>query len=324
MKRLSTLIIVILILVFGGVIWWKVGNRPANSKDTTPQIFVIEKGEGMRSIASDLKSKGLIRDPIVFFLLVKKIPLIGLGIDDKVQAGDFRLNPSMSAYDIAQNLTHGTLDIWVTIPEGVRATEIADILEKSMPTYQPSWINALVANEGYLFPDTYLIPRDANITQIITLLRNTFDNKYSKLKKEQAPAFTNHQILTIASLVEREAKFESDRPMVASVIYNRLEIGMALQIDATVQYILGYQAAEKSWWKRNLTFADLKIASFYNTYTNTGLPPTPIANPGAAAIDAALNPAKTDYLYYLSDANGINHYAKTLEEHNQNVGKYIK
>lgn len=317
MKRLITLIIVLFLLIGGGAVWWKLGTMPANSKDITPQIFVIEKGEGMRSIASDLKNKGLIADPIVFFLLTKKE-----GLDTKVQAGTFRLNPSMSALEIAENLTHGTLDIWVTIPEGKRALEIADILEKNIPTFEDSWRTALASNEGYLFPDTYLIPRDGDINQIITLLRNNFDAKFATL--ENISNRTPHEIVTIASLIEREAKHAQDRPLVSSVITNRLDIGMALNIDATVQYALGYQQKEKSWWKRNLTFDDLKINSAYNTYTNPGLPPGPIANPGLAAIDAAINPAKTDYLYYLSDSDGVNHYAETIEEHNQNEEKYIK
>jgi UPF0755 protein len=292
---------------------------PANSKDHTAQIFVVDKGEGMRKVSNDLKSKGLIKDPIVFFLLTKK-----LGLDTKVQAGDFRLNPSMSAYDIAQNLTHGTLDIWITIPEGNRAAEIADMLQKSIPSYQPSWRSALDANEGYLFPDTYLIPRDATIDQIIALMKNNFDAKYVSLKSGQTSNFTENEVVTIASLVEREAKFAQDRPLVASVIVNRLNLGMALGIDATIQYALGYQANEHTWWKKELTVDDLAVNSPYNSRTNAGLPPTPIANPGVSALEAALNPAKTDYLYYLSDSAGHLHFAKTLQEQNQNAAKYIQ
>ena len=316
MKRLTVLIAILFLVIVGGIIWWKMGTMPANSKDTTPQIFVIEQGEGMRSISSELKNKGLIRDPIVFFLLTKKE-----GLDTKVQAGTFRLNPSMSAYDIAQSLTHGTLDIWITIPEGKRSLEIAEILEQNIPTYEDSWKEELVSNEGYLFPDTYLIPRDGDIAQIVTLMRNNFDAKFAAL--ENTSNRTPNEIVTIASLVEREAKHEEDRPLVASVIINRLSIGMALNIDATIQYALGYQQNEKSWWKRSLTFDDLKINSPYNTYTNPGLPPTPIANPGIAAIEAVINPAETDYLYYLSDSNVINHYSETLEQHNQNKDRYI-
>ncbi|MEX2013250.1 MAG: endolytic transglycosylase MltG [Candidatus Levyibacteriota bacterium] len=316
MKRLIVLIAILFLLIAGGTAWWKLGTMPANSKDTTSQIFVIEKGEGMRSISSELKNKGLIRDPIVFFLLTKKE-----GLDTKVQAGTFRLNPSMSALEIAENLTHGTLDIWVTIPEGKRALEIADILEQNIPTYEDSWRAELASNEGYLFPDTYLIPREANINQIVTLMRNNFDAKFETIRNTSNR--TPNEIVTIASLIEREARHAEDRPLVASVIINRLNIGMAINIDATVQYALGYQQNEKSWWKINLTFDDLRINSVYNTYTNPGLPPTPIANPGIAAIEAAINPAETDYLYYLSDSDGVNHYTKTLEQHNQNVERYI-
>lgn len=319
MKRLTTVIVLIIFLAVGTLAWWRNGTMPANPNDHTSQIFVIDKGEGMRQVSNELKNKGLIKDATVFFLLTKK-----LGLDTRVQAGDFRLNPSMDANAIAENLTHGTLDIWVTIPEGNRASEIADLLEANIPSYQSSWRASLAANEGYLFPDTYLIPREATIDQIIALMKNNFENKYASLQSEQTNKMTKNDIVTIASLIEREAKFASDRPMVASVIVNRLKLGMVLNIDATVQYILGYQASEKSWWKRDLTAADLKINSAYNTYTNAGLPPSPIANPGSAAIEAALNPAKTNYLYYVSDNKGHLHFATTLEGHNANVEKYIQ
>ncbi len=319
MKRFLTLAVFLILTITTTVIWWKNGTMPANSKDTMAQIFVIEKGTGLKEIANKLEVQGLIKNRIVFFLYTR------LGkFEGKIQAGNFRLNPSMSAYDIAQNLTHGTLDIWITIPEGNRATEISDILEKNIPTFNASWKDSLVVNEGYLFPDTYLIPRDAEISQVVTLMKNNFDNKYASLENQKTPRFSQNEIVTIASLVEREAKFDSDRPLVASVIVNRLNEGMALQIDATVQYILGYQPGEKSWWKRNLTFADLKLSSPYNTYLNPGLPPTPIANPGIAAIEATINPAKTNYLYYVSDSKGHLHFASTLEGHNQNVSKYIQ
>lgn len=318
MKRLLTAIILIILVLAGTLVWWKNGTMAANPNDHTPQIFVVEKGEGMRKIANDLKIKGLIKDPIVFFLLTRK-----LGIDTKVQAGDFRLNPSMSAYDVAQNLTHGTLDIWVTILEGNRAGEIADILEKSVPSFKSSWRSALMANEGYLFPDTYLIPRDATVDQVISLMKNNFDAKYTALKNEQTTNLTENETIIIASIIEREAQFTNDRPIVASVIMNRLDLGMSLGVDPAIQYALGYQANEKSWWKKELTADDLKINSPYNTRTNVGLPPTPISNPGETSIKAALNPAKTDYLYYLSDSSGHLHFATTLQGHNANISKYL-
>lgn len=319
MKRITTLIVLIIFIIGGSLAWWKNGTMPANPNDNTPQIFVIDPGEGMRQVSNDLKNKGLIKDATIFFLLTRQ-----MGLDTKVQAGDFRLNPSMNAYEIAENLTHGTLDIWVTIPEGNRAAEIADILEANIPSFEKSWRTSLAANEGYLFPDTYLIPREATVDQVITLLRGNFNKKYESLENNQTNNFSKNEIVTIASLIEREAKYDSDRPLVASVIINRLKIGMALNIDAAVQYAIGYQALEKSWWKKNLTFDDLKINSPYNTYTNAGLPPSPISNPGIAAIKAVLNPAKTNYLYYVSDSQGHLHFATTLEGHNANVEKYIQ
>ncbi|MEK7092776.1 MAG: endolytic transglycosylase MltG, partial [Patescibacteria group bacterium] len=127
--------------------------------------------------------------------------------------------------------------------------------------------------EGYLFPDTYLFPKDTSITQIISIMRNNFNSKYTTLPRTK---LSESKVVTLASLVEREAKLATDRPLVASVLLNRLEIGMPLQVDATVQYVLGYQASEKSWWKRHLSLDDLKINSRYNTYRNAGYPPSPI------------------------------------------------
>ncbi len=316
--RILVTLLLFIVLGFFLFLWWDRGLQPVNTADKTNKIFTVKKGTAIREIANDLKKEGFIRDPVVFFLLIKK-----LGLDGKIQAGDFRLSPSQDAESIAKGLTTGTLDIWVTIPEGKRAEEIADILKEKMPTFQESWRAELDANEGYLFPDTYLIPRDADITVISSLLKNTFEKKYADAltQNPQTPR-TKEQIVIIASMVEREARLAEDRPLVASVILNRLDIGMALQIDATVQYALGYQADTKTWWKKELSFDDLKLVSPYNTYTHNTLPPTPISNPGADAILAVIKPAKTDYLYYISDKQGHNHYAKTAAEHAANIQKY--
>lgn len=315
MKKLLTFFFLLIIFALGFVFWWSNGTSAVNPKDKSEKIFVIEKGKTVREISNSLKKEELIKDPVVFFLLVKK-----LGLAEKIQAGDFRLSPSQTAKQIAENLTHGTLDIWITIPEGKRADEIADILEKNISSYKPDWRAKLNENEGYLFPDTYLISKDAGIQNIISKLRNTFEGKYTSISNPDK--LSKEEIIIIASLIEREAKFAEDRPLVASVILNRLDIGMPLQIDATVQYILGYQKNERRWWKKNLTRKDLDIDSRYNTYKYPGLPPGPISNPGIETIKAVINPAKTDYLYYISDSSGQNHYAKTLDVHNANIRKY--
>lgn len=315
MKKLLVILVLIGVLIGGVVLWWQNGLRPVNSKDKTTRMFTIARGTGIKAIANKLKAEGLIRNPVVFFYYVRQHK-----IDQKIQAGDFRLSPAMSAEQIAKALTMGSEDIWVTIPEGKRAEEIADILEADIPTYNDSWRQELDLHEGYLFPDTYLIPRDATIDQIITLLTNTFEEKYATVTNNTN--LSKAQIVILASMIEREARNDQDRPLISSVMHNRLQIGMPLQIDATVQYAIGYDPGEKTWWKKNLTINDLKIQSLYNTYIRTGLPPGPIANPGLAVLKAAANPANTNYLYYITDRNGINRYARTGEEHNKNIQKY--
>lgn len=316
MKKLLTLILVFAIVVLGLFFWWKNGLSEVNSADKTQKIFVIQKGEGVREIANKLKKERLIKSPVVFFLLIWK-----QGLDRKIQAGDFRLSPSMTTTEIANTLIHGTLDVWVTIPEGKRAEEIAEILKTSTSTYQSFWTDELVKHEGYLFPDTYLIPKDADIDLIITIMKNNFEKKFESITPNKT-GLSKEEIVIVASLIEREAKLDEDRPLVASVILNRLNIGMKLDIDATVQYALGYQENQKNWWKKELTKDDLNINSAYNTYRNQRLPPTPISNPGLAVLRAVVNAPDTDYLYYISDRNGRNHYARTLEEHNKNIIKY--
>jgi len=298
-------------------IWWNNMLLAVNPKNNTPTIFVVNQGDGVREIAYNLRSKGLVRNPIAFFLLIKK-----LGLDKKIEAGDFRLNPSMTAEEIAQTLTHGRLDIWVTITEGVRAEEIAEILKNKIPTHKPFWKDVLVQKEGYLFPDTYLIPKDADIELVVTLMLDNFDKKYTSIEINENSPFSKNDSVIVASLIEREAKFLQDRPLVASVILNRLNINMKLDIDATVQYALGYNQDQKTWWKKNLSLDDLKIGSPYNTYINQGLPPKPIANPGIESLRAAIEPENTEYLYYVSDKTGRNHYAKTFAEHQANINRY--
>lgn len=305
LKRPLFALAVILFLAIVSALWWQVSTSPAKPKVTTTQQFVISKGDGVREIAKKLKDQSLIRDQVAFFLLIKK-----LNIEKNIQAGTFQLSPSMSASDIALALTSGTEDIWITVPEGWRSEEILGYLgAQGFNTEGVDWR----ADEGKLFPDTYRIPKQSSVSAIRALLRQTFDSKTTGLK-------ISSQTLILASMVEREAKFASDRPKVASVLLNRLSLGMKLDIDATVQYALGKPG---NWWPKELSLEDLKVKSPYNTYINAGLPPAPIANPGLSAIQAVINPTQTDYLYYVSDKAGHLHFASTLEDHNANVAKYL-
>lgn len=317
MKKLLILIILILLLYFGFQIWY-INTIKAPDKTNKNQVFfVIKKNEGIRDIGYNLQQKNIIKSSIAFFIYIKLNNL-----DGKIEAGDFRLSPSQTLEENIKTLEHGTVDVWITIPEGLRAEEIADKL-KIIPTYSFIWNKILDVNEGYLFPDTYLFPKDATIKQIISIMRNNFNNKYALAEANQTINLPENQAVIIASIVQREAITQGDMRKVASVLENRLKINMPFQSDVTVEYALGYNSEIKSWWKPNLTNTDLKIDSPYNTYLNIGLPPTPISNPGLMALEAVLNPVKTNYLYYLSDSNGKLHFATTLNEHNANVAKYL-
>ncbi|MCL4397836.1 endolytic transglycosylase MltG [Patescibacteria group bacterium] len=299
MKRLILAGGLLVLLVIGTAFWWKVSLLPVNTSDKTNLTFVVAKGDTVREVSNNLKEKGLIRNQIVYFLLVR------LGLEKNPQAGTFELTPAMSTPEIAKALTFGMEEqVKITIPEGWRSSEIISYLQKQGLSEPVGTWN----EEGKYFPETYLVPRTATIDSVRQLMRQTFDARVASVTPQQ---------LIVASMVEREAKHPQDRPLIASVIYNRLEAGMSLDIDATVQYALGY-------WKQNLTLDDLKIKSLYNTYQNAGLPPGPISNPGLASIQAAINPAKTDYLYYVADKNGVSHFAKTLQEHNANVANYVQ
>jgi len=224
---------------------------------------------------------------------------------------------------ILEKLAHGTLDIWLTIIEGWRNEEIATLLEKEFNFSSQDFLN--VSQSGYMFPDTYAFPKEASAAAVAKIMLSNFQQKFDEnlreaIKKED---LVEEEAIVLASIVEREARYDVDRPMVAGILLNRLRQGMPLQADATVQYALGYQSDSRTWWKKGLARDDLKIDSPYNTYLNIGLPPSPICNPGLATIKAVAYPEKTDYLYYLSDKEGRMHYAKTLDEHNENIRKYL-
>ncbi len=316
MNRLAVFFTIVLVIIAGaGVVWWNHGSGALNPNDTSAKLFVVQSGESLREIAGSLQQNNLIVDTNIFYLIVKQNNL-----ENKLQAGEFKLSASMTPLQIAQTLTKGSLNVWITIPEGKRATEIAQILQAHFPQYTPDWEQKLISQEGYLFPDTYLFPQDVTIDQIISTMRNNFNKKFDSVPTNPDNPFTEKQIVTVASLVEREAKYPEDRPLVASVIYNRLNSGMPLQIDASIQYAMG---TPSNWWPV-LTDSGGNILpnSAYNTYTRTGLPPTPISNPGLSSLAAAIKPNQSSYLYYVSDKNGHNHYETTLSQHNADITRY--
>lgn len=212
----------------------------------------------------------------------------------------------------------------ITLLEGWRVEEMAEKLNTELGIPKKDFL--AVAKEGYMFPDTYFFEEDSSASAVAKKLRATFDLKYdadlqAKIKKL---GLTPAEGVILASIVEREARSYEARKMVASILLKRLRINMGLNVDASIQYILGYQSSEKSWWKRHLSKADLQISSPYNTYIHAGLTPTPICNPSLSSLEAVANAdLNTPYLYYYHDSEGISHYSKTLEEHNQNVANYL-
>lgn len=317
--RLGIFVLVVMVLFVGAWLWWIDGSAPVDPSDKKPVIFVVRRGQGVRDIASNLASERLIRSSTSFFLIVKL-----LGVEKELQAGDYRLNRSMDGRTIARELTHGILDIWVTTLEGWRNEEVATRLAKDLDIPEAEFLK--YAREGYMFPDTYLIPRDATPSAVAKIFVDTFDTKVTKIMRDDAKktSLSFSEVITLASIVEREGRTEQDRPMIAGILLKRLKADWPLQTDATLQYALGYQSYEKSWWKKSLIGEDKKIKSPYNTYIHTGLPPGPIANPGLSSIKAVIYPEDSEYWYYLHDKEGNAHYAKTIEEHEQNIRTYLQ
>ena len=254
-----------------------------------------------------------------------------LGITTTIQAGDYQIPQNLSSQEIDKLLTFGALDIWITFPEGQRIEQQAETLVNKLKTadnekYQfdkQDYIKE--AEEGYMFPDTYLISKDASASAIVKKLRGTFEDKVTKslLGKGLNNGLTENEAIILASLIEREAKTNEERAIIAGILLNRIKDGMALQVDATVQYAKGYDESNKTWWP-GITQEDYtSVKSPYNTYLYTGLPPAPISNPGLDSIRAAAEPISTPYYYYLHDSKGKIHYAKTGEEHQQNIQKYL-
>ncbi len=304
---LPVLLVLLVLLSLG---WYRLSLLPVAAGSPEQNIFVVSKGEPTNKIISNLKQKNLIRSAAA-----AKIYLYLSGQTGSLQAGSFRLSPNMELAEIISQLQHGTLDVWITVPEGWRSEQIVDeIVSQGLLTDipKPKLYQQFRQSEGRLFPDTYLFAKDSSPDLIIQKMTVNFDQKTSAFGLQPSS-------LILASLVEREAKHPQDRPKIAAVLQNRLDIGMALQVDATLQYA---KANSADWWPQ-ITAADKSINSPYNTYKYPGLPPGPIANPGLSSIEAALSSNEVDYLYYVSEPDGTTHYAVTLEEHNENIRKFL-
>jgi UPF0755 protein len=304
----------------------------AVSNDPTPQQFIVMPGESVAEVGRKLQNAGLIRDGDLFRLYVRNNDL-----DSTLNAGVFVLRPNMNIPEIAQALQRAlALETQITIPEGMRLEEIAELLQEQINInadefirlarrgdYNYAFLRDLpdgASLEGYLFPDTYRLPQNPTAQDVLLKMLDTFGEKVAPLLEQaRANGQNPRQVLTLASIVEREAVIQSERPVIASVYLNRLKIGMALQADPTTQYALGYQPDQKTWWKRPLFLDDLKYAdpAGYNTYVSAVIPPGPIASPGLSSIQAVLNPAQSEYYFFVAACNqdGSHQFSVTFQEH---------
>ncbi len=326
------LVSIVLAVTFGAYYWWQEQMKPV-SGNTAVSDFVITKGTNAEKVGQDLYAKGFIRNAFAFKLYVQLTDKTS-----KVQAGQFKLSPSYSMAQIVDSLSKGPVELWVTIPEGLRREEVVEKVIAALEmqgekadTFRTEFLSQTKDSEGMLFPDTYLFARDASAQKVVSTLKNTFDKRIDAQKTDIAKSgYSEKQVVTLASLVEKESKGKDpdERATIAGILYNRLKKGLPLQVDATVQYALATVACSKSpenckdWWPTVLR-ADYEYKHPYSTYTNAGLPPGPIANPGLNSLKAAIYPKDTDFFYYIHEENGTVHYAKTLAEHNENVRVYL-
>ncbi len=303
-------------------------------KDDTPVLFTIERGESLNAIANRLQSQKLVKDPDLF-----KRYLQYNGLDASIEAGDFELKQTLNIQQIARVLQEGRIaELNVRIPQGKRLEEIAQIVASQVPISatellglmqnagpwkaQFNFLNDLPAGaslEGYIFPDTYSVPRDKVTARdiVVTALRN-FDQKVTPQMRAdlQAQGRTLDDAIRLASIVEREAGVEEERARIAGVYLNRMKAGMAMDADPTIQYALGQSRDPQTWWPQITQDDYQNVVSPYNTYLNPGLPPSPIDNPALASIQAAIYPEKHDFYFFRTSCNndGTHRFAKTLEE----------
>jgi UPF0755 protein len=308
----------------------------------------IETGDTTAQIATKLRAGGLIRQPMLFTMLVRL-----RNLDGQLQAGKYTLSPTMTMSEILTILQNSRVEeIQVTIPEGLRLEEIAERVAATGVVQEEAFLNSATNGtafrdssfllnslptdaslEGYLFPDTYRISSTASVTDIIEIMIGRFDQQYRTIEKEvRLSNVSVHQIVTMASIVQREAALEEEMPRIAAVFWNRMKPenldetgGGKLQADPTIQYALGYSNYERTWWRKDLTFSDLKVNSPYNTREYAGLPPGPICSPGLEALKAATQPDESaNFLYFVAscELDGSHNFATNFVDFQQFEAEY--
>ncbi len=330
MKRFALLVLLLAIAAGAAAAWlYRQVETPFGSIDPAGLFVEVPAGSGSRAIGDRLIQAGIVRDMTTF-----RAALFLSGKARNLQAGEYRFDRPMTALEVVDKLGRGDVYVLgITFPEGLTIAEMAKIFEDHGLGKASAFVAAARDAtaikpldpdardlEGYLFPETYLLPRHTDAARLVGLMVSRFQSVFGPELRHAAEVggLTVRQAVTLASIVEKESARAEERPMIAAVYANRLRIHMPLQADPTV--IVGLQRAGK--YTGNLRREDLEFDSPYNTYRYAGLPPGPIASPGRASLEAAIHPADVDYLYFVSRNDGSHAFARTLDEHNRNVQKW--
>jgi UPF0755 protein len=330
MKRFTLFVLVLLLVCAGAGAWFYMGvDRPYQGYEAAEQFVDIPQGTGSIAIGKRLADAGVVRDRNRF-----RLALWLTGSGRRLQAGEYRFDRPMSARQVAEKIARGDVFVRpITFPEGLTIRQMGALYESKgfgpAQEFTDAATNRTLVRavdpeatdlEGYLFPDTYKLPRHATAEQLVARMTADFMKALTPelIGKSEARGLTIRQLVTLASIVEKETGDPAERPLVAAVYANRLRIGMGLQCDPTVIYAL----ERAGRYNGNLTRENLQFDSPYNTYRYAGLPPGPIASPGRASLEAAANPANVRYLYFVSKNDGSHAFATSLDEHNRNVQEY--
>ena len=317
-KKIFVFILVFYSLLIGIAFYLQERKPPSSIETKEFRIIEINKGDSLLTIAEKLKNAGVIRNAWVFAL-----EALRTGAYKKFKAGEYALFPYQSVEEILKILSEGKVYLRkVVVPEGATIWQIAEILEKQKICRKEEFLS-LAENEefvkslgipsktaeGFLFPDTYYFAKNTPPERVIKVMVNNFWEHWKKYEKvAEEKGLSLKEVITLASIVEKEALFSKEKPLIAAVYWNRLKIGMPLQADPTINYAI------KKF--RRLYYKDYyRVKSPYNTYLNKGLPPTPISNPGEKSIEAVLFPAKVSYLYFVARPNGTHYFSRTYREH---------
>lgn len=330
MKKVYSIVAIFCLLGLGAVLFGYVdlmryATSPVN-RNTDEKIVIVTRGQSLKQTADILHTRGLITEPFKFRLLARL-----KGADKRIQVGEYLIASDLPPGGILDMMVSGKVRLYrFTVPEGSNLNQIADIVDSAGLASRQAFLQAAydaerVAKsgitaesfEGYLFPDTYFFPKDAGVGQIIAAMVARLRAEISDawMKRASELGLSLHEVLTLASIIEKETGAPSERPLIASVFHNRLKKGMRLETDPTVIYGI-------KEFDGNLTRKHLEASTPYNTYRIKGLPPGPIASPGRASIVAALYPAESKYLFFVSKKDGTHQFSTNLVDHNRAIRKY--